>query len=709
MKKSILMIVCIFVTAAVFSFPAGAVTDYTLADIYETYIYNSDNEPVIIPEAYKVSQIVTGDDLSVGDFNALSDIFYNGCGYIFLCDSGNNRIIIADSEWKSAQSVSEFVYNGASESFSNPQGIWADESRVYVADSGNSRIVRFDFNNGVLSAADIYERPEIRALGDDYVYSPTRLAVDAVGRMYVVASGINQGLLCFDENGKFQSFLGAPQVELNIFEMLWREVASKEQLSRMESYVPTEYSAVTMDSYGFLYVASKTSNSVPAGKLNSDGDNVLSEPKSGYYGDYAYLSEKDSSYMPHFSDIALCSTGHIGEDIYFLVDSNVGKIYAYTEDGYLLYGFGANGEQNGTYTNASAIEYIPGTDNSAGRLVVTDSLKGTVTVLDESEFSCKIRSALDLYNRGKYDEAAKAWEEVAGTASGYTPAAIGLARIDLQKKDYGSAMNRLKVIREHDLYSDAFSNWRDDFVREHFIIILLCLLAAAVIIIVCRKILRAKGGALKRIQNSPIYGGYRYGSYVMLHPFDGFWDLKHEKRGNLGSAAIMYILFFAVYALRMQFGGYVVTGTVSSDVNVLYHIFILLVPLVMWIAANWCFTTLMDGKGTFKDITIATGYALKPYIIFGLPMLLLSNILTASEVPFYNIFDTLILVWILFLLFSGLMMTHDYSFGKAVLTTVLILVGICLIIFILLLAISIVQNIYQFIYNIYQELSFRSY
>ena len=195
----------------------------------------------------------------------------------------------------------------------------------------------------------------------------------------------------------------------------------------------------------------------------------------------------------------------------------------------------------------------------------------------------------------------------------------------------------------------------------------------------------------------------------MLHPFDGFWDLKHEKRGNLKSAILMYVLFFAVYALRMQFSGYTVTGTASSDVNVLYHIFILLVPMIMWITANWCFTTLMDGKGTIRDITIATGYALKPYIIFGLPMLLLSNVLTASEVPFYNIFDALILAWVLFLLFSGLMMTHDYSFGKAILTTVLILIGICLIIFILLLAISIAQNIYQFIYNIYQELSFRSY
>lgn len=129
----------------------------------------------------------------------------------------------------------------------------------------------------------------------------------------------------------------------------------------------------------------------------------------------------------------------------------------------------------------------------------------------------------------------------------------------------------------------------------------------------------------------------------------------------------------------------------------------------MWIVANWCFTTLMDGKGTVKDITIATAYALKPYIIFGLPMLLLSNIMTVSEVPFYNIFDAVILAWIIMLLFTGLMMTHDYSLGKAIVTTVLILVGICLIIFIILLAVSIAQNVYQFFYNIYQELSFRTY
>lgn len=709
MKKRILKLVFTLIIAAICSLSVCAVSDYPLGDVYETYIYNSENVPIVISEAFEVSQIVSGDSLSIGNFNTLSDLCYNGGNYIFLCDSGNNRIVVVDTDWKAVSCVSEFIYNGKSESFNNPQGVWADEERVYVADTGNSRIVAFDLDGSALRVRKIFDRPEIRALDGDYTYSPSRLTVDATGRMYVVASGVNQGLLCLDENGNFQNFLGAPQVEPNLFEMLWRKMATKEMLARMESYVPTEYSAVTMDSYGFLYVASKTSNSVPAGKLNSDGDNVLLEPKSKYYGDYAYLSYIDSSYMPHFSDIALCSTGRIGEDIYYLLDSNVGKIYAYTEDGYLLYAFGVNSQQRGAFANASAIEYVPSADGSYGTLVVTDSLKGTVTVLKETDFSCRIRNALRLYNLGSYEEAEAAWHDVLNTSSGYTLATIGLAKIDLQKKNYSSAMKQLKVIREHELYSDAFSYWRDDFVRNNFVLLLLGAAAAVALVVIIKKAFRNKRGIIKRVYDSQICEGYRYGSYTMLHPFDGFWDLKREKRGNIKSAALMYVLFFAVYALRIQFGGYVVTGKVSSEANVLYNVFMLLLPIIMWIVANWCFTTLMDGKGTIKDITIATAYALKPYIIFGLPMLVLSNILTVSEVPFYNIFDAVILAWVLILLFSGLMMTHDYSFGKSIVTTVLILVGICLIIFILLLAVSIAQNVYQFIYNIYQELSFRTY
>ena len=56
-----------------------------------------------------------------------------------------------------------------------------------------------------------------------------------------------------------------------------------------------------------------------------------------------------------------------------------------------------------------------------------------------------------------------------------------------------------------------------------------------------------------------------------------------------------------------------------------------------------------------------------------------------------------------------MMITHDYSFLKNVLTTVLTIVGICLMIFIGLLFINILQDILSFGLNIYKELIFRTY
>ena len=183
MKKRILKLICIVILSAVCSLSVSAVSDYQIGDVYETYIYNSESEPVAIPEAFEVSRIVTGDALDTGGFHTLSDLCYNGGGYIFLCDGGNNRVIAVNTEWETVAVVSEFIYNGEPESFNGPQGIWADERQVYVADTGNSRKVAFDFDGSALRVRKIFDRPEIRALDGDYTYSPSRLTVDATGRM----------------------------------------------------------------------------------------------------------------------------------------------------------------------------------------------------------------------------------------------------------------------------------------------------------------------------------------------------------------------------------------------------------------------------------------------------------------------------------------------------------------------------------------------
>jgi len=693
------VLLCVLPCTAVF-----ASSDYPADLPYESYIYNSSKKPVIIPSAFSVESVLTGQDIGDLEFSELSNVYFDGQNSLFLSDSGNNRILITDTNLQKTGEISSFETKNGQDSLNKPGGVYSDGTFVYVADTGNSRIVKFRAEASGYTAVNVFERPEISILSADYEYMPLKLTADGTGRMYVIASGMNQGVLCLDETGIFTSFLGAPQVEPNILQLIWKRFASKEQKARMQSYVPTEYSSILRDAAGFLYVTSQSSNVIPAGKLNSEGKNILKNPTVSF-GDVGY----DENLHPNFSDIALggVKSTRTETGIYFVLDSKQGKIYGYSEDGELLYAFGGTGTQKGTFENAVSIEYIPGKEASPGCILVADSLKCSLTVLRETDFGAKIRLAINSYNDGQYDKAAELWDGVKEQASGYAPATVGLARIDMQQGKHRQAMQRLLPIREHKLYSEAFGKWRNVLLRENFSRLII-IAAAAVILILGLRLIRRQSLSLK-ISQSNVYKGYKYGTYVMFHPFDGFWDLKHEKRGNAVSAGVTVIMFFLVYALRLQFSGYIVTGTPPGDINVLYRLFAMFLSLVLWIVANWCFTTLMDGKGTIKDIFIATACALKPYVLFGMPLLILSWILVIPESAYYVFFDALCVAWVLALLFISLIVTHDYTPIKAVLTVVLILVGICLIIFILLLLIHIVQELWQFVYNVYREISYRYY
>ena len=160
---------------------------------------------------------------------------------------------------------------------------------------------------------------------------------------------------------------------------------------------------------------------------------------------------------------------------------------------------------------------------------------------------------------------------------------------------------------------------------------------------------------------------------------------------------------------HVQFGGYIFTGVMPSEVNTLFEIVKIITPLGLWCVANWCFTSLMDGKGTMKDIYIATAYSLRPYIITGIPLWLISRCLVEDEAFIYTTLSTIVIIWMLALIFFSMMITHDYSLSKAVVVTVLTLVGICLILFLALTFSNIVQRIYDFAMDLYREFIYRTY
>ena len=132
------------------------------------------------------------------------------------------------------------------------------------------------------------------------------------------------------------------------------------------------------------------------------------------------------------------------------------------------------------------------------------------------------------------------------------------------------------------------------------------------------------------------------------------------------------------------------------------------IPLILWVTANWCLTTLFDGEGTFKDIYVASCYALTPLPIVMLPTIWLSNIVTVDEMGILSLVNSIAFVWMAMLIFFGSMITHDYSLPKNILTTIGTIDGAPFIMFVIILFGSLITKVFTFFWNIYAELSYRA-
>ena len=199
----------------------------------------------------------------------------------------------------------------------------------------------------------------------------------------------------------------------------------------------------------------------------------------------------------------------------------------------------------------------------------------------------------------------------------------------------------------------------------------------------------------------------RYALHVITHPFDGFWDLIHEKRGSLAAANTFMVLFLLTYVIKLMCTSFQFITAPVQYINVFEEMGSLLLPFLILCLANWAMTTLFEGKGRFKDIYIAMCYALVPYILIQLPMVLVSNMLTAEEGSLYAVLVNFSLIWCAFLAFVGLMEIHDYGPGKTFIFIIVTIFGAAVIIFLLLVFFSLLSDAFSYFVSIYREIVYR--
>ena len=201
----------------------------------------------------------------------------------------------------------------------------------------------------------------------------------------------------------------------------------------------------------------------------------------------------------------------------------------------------------------------------------------------------------------------------------------------------------------------------------------------------------------------------RYSLYVITHPFDGFWDLIHEKRGTIAAANTFLFLFLLTRVLKLMLTSFQFIMAPVQHLNIFEEAASLLLPFLVLCLANWAMTTLFDGKGRFKDIYMAMCYALVPYSLLQLPMTFISNALAYDEGSFYSVIMSLAVVWCVFLVFVGLMEVHDYGPGKTFIFMIVTVVGGLIIIFLVLVFFSLLSDALAYFISLYREIVYRLY
>jgi len=681
---------------------------------YATYTYSSQGLVLSSPDAYVPDTIIDGEVMgsTAGLGSDVRDLFVAPNEKIFVADGAGGRIIVLDRYYKWEADIKEFVNsNGIPDTFKNPSGVYVDEDYIFVCDTDNNRIVVFDLDYNFVK---IIPQPVSSYFEEGDIYKPVACVADDYGRLFVVSSTTYQGIIVLNMNGDFFGFIGATKVQVNALELLWRRFQTEEQRANTKDYVSTEFNNITIDDQNFIYVTTSSvdvdlspgnvsGDNAPVRKLNASGIDVMA--RNGFFPPSGEIMVETRSTDPDaivgaskVTDVAIGPEG-----TWSIVDENRSKVFTYDANGSLLFAFGdKNGAQVGNVDLAEALTY------QGSNILVLDKTNSNIVVYRRTEYADLLISALEHDNDRMYDVTINDWTEILKRNNNFDAAYIQIGKSLYRQGQYEESMDYFKAANETVNYSEAYKEIRKEWANRFFWIVPIIIVAA------CFGLAKLFGYAGKVNKRTALKIGRKslkeellYVFHVIFHPFDGFWDLKHEKRGSVKSAFVILLVTVMVFFYNSIGQGYIFNPRPSTTFNIMGAITAVVIPLLLWVVANWCLTTLFEGEGSMKDIFVASCYCLSPLCLLMLPATIASNFLIASEGGIISLFVSIAFIWMGLLLFIAMMVTHNYSAGKNALTCIATIVGMAFIMFMGLLFSSLVGKIVSFITNIINEISYR--
>ena len=712
MKRSARIICALFV---IIMLASALVVSTGASSAYQTYTYSISGYALYSPDAYTAdANIITYRQMGLStDLNNPSDLVTDDKGNVYIADSGNNRIVCLDRYYKQKFIITGFVNDkGVKDSLLTPQGVFITKNNIWVCDTGKGRIVVFDRNGEFVK---IIEAPTSNLFGDNSLYKPVAIAVDQYNRLFVVSSGTYQGIIVMTDTGEFTGFIGAQATTLSAWEIIWRRFQTDDQKAQKEENVSTEFNNITIDADGFIYVTTsgiaaasvegaikgkdKTGKYMPIKMLNTKGDEIMRRngfwPPAGEV-DFSSLSKDDIKGASTITDVAIGPEG-----TWSIIDEKRQRIYTYDANGNLLFAFGDKGTMIGNLEGIEAVTY------QGTKMLVLDKTTKSITVFNRTDYGDILISALAAENDRDFTLAINRWTEVLKRNSNFDAAYVGIGQAMYLNGEYNESLEYFEAAYDTENWSKSYQEIRRIWMSDYFLLLILIIVAVIVAFALCNKYItkinkRAATSGKKKTFGEEL----AYGFYVILHPFDGFWDLKHEKRGSVRASIVFIAATILAFFYQSIGQGYLMNPEGKYE-SIWVQIIGVLVPLFLFIVANWCLTTLFEGEGSFKDIFIACSYSLVPVPLLLIPVTLLSNVCTNAEIDIISFISTVSFIWLGLLVFFGTQVTHDYAMGKNIITILGTLVGMVFIMFLAILFSTLVAKMVSLITNIVTEIRYR--
>ncbi len=609
------------------------------------------------------------------------EMFLAPDGFLYIADTGNGRILRLDDDFQVTAEFGQGILQ-------SPTGLFVDEDGTfYIADAGKNTIVILDKEGNLLKE---FGRPSEPLFGKRREFLPRKITVDARKNLYIISEGSVDGLVMMNTNGNFIGYFGANSAQMSLKMILQRTFLTKEQLEQFVKVEAASPSNVAIDRRSLIYtVTAGTSPNRSLRKFNTQGINLL----SNVFGSAT------------FRDL------HVSADGLLVAVDSTGQIYEYDLDGTLLFVFGAQdtGDQRlGMLTNPTAIV------RAGDELYVLDKDKNAIIVYRATEFARKVHEGVRLYMDGFYPEAKPYFEEVLTYNGLFIMAYQAIADAYYKNMDYSSALQSYRYAEDRAGYSETFWELRNAVLQRDMGNALLAIFGLWIVSGVFTRLERRHGWLepLRRLARQArdirLVDDFLFMFRFIKQPADSFYYIKKDLRGSLAFAILLYtwvILarILSLYLTGFTFSPYPSPAWIPVEREVVYAI----LAILLWNAANYLVSTISDGEGSLRHVIIGSAYSLFPYALFALPIALLSNLLTLNEIFLYDFSTQLMWFWTGLMLFIMVKEVHNYSLSETIRNILTTLFTMALFLLTGYILFVLFNQLYEFVLAIIQEVGLR--